>query len=1095
MATMLETPSRIWRRIEEVEDRDMPSLPSLSPFEDSVSSETPHTLYDGTKKSSPRPESPDLASFVSTASSHESPFEESVDPDPETPHTRRRSFLLDTNSTARPRISMSSSHDLTTHNRVNTSFDPRSPYDGTKNSSPGPELPDRASFISTTSSHEPPFEESVDPDPETPHTRRRSFLLDIDSTARPRVSISSSHDLTTHNRDNTSCDPRIPYDDTKNSSPGPEPPDRSSLISTTSSHEPPFEESVDPDPKTPHTRRRSFFLDIINSTARPRISVASSHNLTTHRRVSTSFDPRTPYDDTKNSSPGPESPDRASFISTASSHDLTTHHRVNTSFDPAMGFGTAPGHGVGRFNAAKLNNYLHGLNRRLQQENEDLTERLKTLLEVEQKEEGANRRVSSVRTSLGNVQEDVAEGWLEEKAELEDMVEKFKTGLTTCMAEKKEVETALEQEKENRERDKERWRERMTEVEQGVSGIVADLERKLDLRRLEIDDLRRAFDDRTNDLQRVEKEKDKIAMEKSDITRTVASLEADLNRVRRDAEEFVEDLKILRMENERLKTENKDEISKAERSKMQGVSGIIAGLEQKLDLRRLEIDDLRRALDDQANDLQRVEKEKDKIAAEKSDVARTVAGLEADLKRIGHDAEAFSQGIKLLRMENDKLKLEKDEMSKAERSKKQGISGVIAGLEQKLDLRRLEIDDLRHALDDQTNDLQRVEKERDKIAAENSDIARTVARLEADLKRIGHDAEAFSQDLKILRMENDKLKLENKDEISRAERSKKQGVSGVVAGLEQKLDLRLLEIDDLRRALGDKTNDLQRVEKERDKIATEKSDIARTVARLEADLKRIGHDAEAFSQDLKLLRMENDKLKTQNKDEISKVERSNQGASGIIAGLEQNLNLCRLEIDDLRHALDDRTNDLQGVEKERDKIAREKSDIARTVASLEADLKRIRRDAEAFGQDLKRLRMDNDRLKMENKEEKSKAERSKKQAQSQARLLNEQLEMQKENVLKAREEIKNYIGSAYVFRFAYNEYISSDNIWNRDERQSKMKLQHNKECKGLIVHIRYLEAKFIRESVFRSDLTYQKQYLLVLLTQFEKRLVKSESHE
>ena len=63
----------------------------------------------------------------------------------------------------------------------------------------------------------------------------------------------------------------------------------------------------------------------------------------------------------------------------------------------------------------------------------------------------------------------------------------------------------------------------------------------------------------------------------------------------------------------------------------------------------------------------------------------------------------------------------------------------------------------------------------------------------------------------------------------------------------------------------------------------------------------------------------------------------------------------------------------------------------------------------------------------------------------------------------------------------------------RDDRQSKMKLQHSKECKGLIVHIRYLEAKFIRESVFRSDLTYQKQYLLVLLTQFEKRLVKPDN--
>lgn len=33
---MLETPSRIWRRIEAVEHRDMPSLPSLPPFEDSA---------------------------------------------------------------------------------------------------------------------------------------------------------------------------------------------------------------------------------------------------------------------------------------------------------------------------------------------------------------------------------------------------------------------------------------------------------------------------------------------------------------------------------------------------------------------------------------------------------------------------------------------------------------------------------------------------------------------------------------------------------------------------------------------------------------------------------------------------------------------------------------------------------------------------------------------------------------------------------------------------------------------------------------------------------------------------------------------------
>ena len=57
-------------------------------------------------------------------------------------------------------------------------------------------------------------------------------------------------------------------------------------------------------------------------------------------------------------------------------------------------------------------------------------------LEPDRRLGGASRR-SSAGTSLANVQEDVAaEGWLEEKAELEDMIEEFQTKLTTCVAEK-----------------------------------------------------------------------------------------------------------------------------------------------------------------------------------------------------------------------------------------------------------------------------------------------------------------------------------------------------------------------------------------------------------------------------------------------------------------------------------------------------------------------------------------------------------------------------------------------------------------------------------------------------------------------------------
>ena len=47
--------------------------------------------------------------------------------------------------------------------------------------------------------------------------------------------------------------------------------------------------------------------------------------------------------------------------------------------------------------------------------------------------------------------------------------------------------------------------------------------------------------------------------------------------------------------------------------------------------------------------------------------------------------------------------------------------------------------------------------------------------------------------------------------------------------------------------------------------------------------------------------------------------------------------------------------------------------------------------------------------------------------------------------------------------------------------------QHRLECKGLIVQIHYLKAKFTRENTLRMDLSYQKRYLLILLGRRERR--------
>ncbi|KAF5351346.1 hypothetical protein D9758_008042 [Tetrapyrgos nigripes] len=326
---------------------------------------------------------------------------------------------------------------------------------------------------------------SQDEDPLTPKTRRRSFFLSvINSTARPRIKAGTPHPRS-----------RIPPDTPSVSgTPGP-----SLLPSVQDTPGPLAFAGTTPRPRFGLGRRMSHPLSQGFTTSS---AVSESEAGAESASPSATTNGHVPW-----STPGPVlqthsqlSPydelggNQASFISTASSHDLTTNPRANTSFDPAMGFGVGqPGQGVGRFNAGKLNNYLHGLNRRLQEENELLMQRLRHLEEkgavssgsvpaTPSIADGASRRLSGDRrristgTTLGDLEEVAGEGWQEEKAELEEMVETFKSEIEKCMQEKEEVEKVLEDEKNGRERDKERWKGRMAEVESGVEEIVKDLE-------------------------------------------------------------------------------------------------------------------------------------------------------------------------------------------------------------------------------------------------------------------------------------------------------------------------------------------------------------------------------------------------------------------------------------------------------------------------------------------------------------------------------------------------------------------------------------------------------------------------------------------
>ncbi|KAF8527286.1 hypothetical protein JB92DRAFT_2698552 [Gautieria morchelliformis] len=243
---------------------------------------------------------------------------------------------------------------------------------------------------------------------------------------------------------------------------------------------------------TPYNRRRSFLLSLVHSTTRPRMTIPTPHP---HTRVGPTPRPRAhPLSQAWTSSPSQLSPsprsnptsssspsthDRMSFISTASSHDLTVHPRVNASFDPTTG-----AKGVGRFDAVKLNTYLHGLNRRLQEENETLVSRL---------------RVHGEEVELGKVADEletdgfqgIEEAVLEEVAAMRDELDKcelekraFKTATDALVEslhrEMDEVICERDTEREERKKDKERWKDRMAEVERGVEGVIKELERRLE---------------------------------------------------------------------------------------------------------------------------------------------------------------------------------------------------------------------------------------------------------------------------------------------------------------------------------------------------------------------------------------------------------------------------------------------------------------------------------------------------------------------------------------------------------------------------------------------------------------------------------------
>jgi hypothetical protein len=469
-----------------------------------------------------------------------------------------------------------------------------------------------------------PMPPREDLDPVTPYSHKRSFLLDvINSTARPRMKFPTPHP-------HRSKVPDTPLHESSESSSSP------STAAT-------------PAPAPPAARLTNIFA---GATPRPRAAnprARLSHPLAQAWTTATDTESDGGHESQPDSPGYDPLQDRASFVSTASSHDLTVHARANTSFDPAMGL-TGQGAGVGRFNAKKLNSYLYGLNKRLEDENKVLAERI-AALEAEARSKGTSAspatssassipgrfvnagrgrvRVSMSPGGLGNVEEEEEEGGSDrsvERAELEAIIQGLQEELEGFNKEKEEYEARFNSE---RALDKQRWRDRMAEVEKGVEDIVRDLEQKLNKAQADAKETARH-------VETIEAERD-VMLKKAENAERALAAEADIgkemNAVNEELGRQSGELKRANLHVRNLEDdlgERNIKIAQLE-AELKDEKDIVEGLDQELATRLDEIADLRKQADEQSKKLKTNGNE---LRDTKAYVAELEAEAEAATERI-----------------------------------------------------------------------------------------------------------------------------------------------------------------------------------------------------------------------------------------------------------------------------------------------------------------------------------------------------------------------------------------------------------------------------------------------------------------------------
>ncbi|KAG9100904.1 hypothetical protein FRC06_003550 [Ceratobasidium sp. 370] len=338
------------------------------------------------------------------------------------------------------------------------------------------------------------------------------------------------------------------------------------------------------------------------------------------------------------------------------------------------------------------------------------------------------------------------------------------------------------------------------------------------------------------------------------------------------------------------------------------------------------------------------------------------------------------------------------------------------------------------------------EKEREKALADME-----LGRARAAIAELEEDLRAERSKLRSLAAEHSRVAREKTEVLAKLERTN-QDVDSVKAQLERY------------------KNDNKELETELRSNA-----IAESKARhLEAKLYENNLQIENLRSEREILTRDHEQLRKRFEEITERAEslrQRNANSQSEHEKRQHRLDMQVTEIETLRAILAEREAGMKDMAAAMHIARGAQSDAEHVVRSLQAELKRVKSEADQLGTDIEQLR--SERI-GESGREKDRQERARTQARAQMRALNEQLQSAKDAAGQLQARLKDHSAAL------------------RPEQVENLKKTHNKECKGLMVQIRYLKDKFYRESLLRQDVCYQKKYLIQVLDVYSKSDEKIE---